>query len=619
MQDGLGARRAFVLLWAAACVLKLVVAARLPLFVDEAFYWQEGRHLAPAYSDLPGMTAWLARLGTEFGGDHLLALRMPFLLVGAFVPWWVARIGRRWFGDRLGWHAGSLAVLMPLSGTLGLLALPDVPLALATVLCLHAGTHLTRQVSALAVLELGIGLALGALSHYRFAGVMVAGAAAMLVLPQGRRLLEDPRVLLALAVGLLAWAPLLMWNLDHGDAGVRFQFVDRHPWALHAGGLAFLPVQAAMVTPLLLAAMLRGAWHCARPLRALRPPWRFLGLFGGLVAGGFFLLGFFTDAERVSFHWPLPAWLALLPLAALLLQGWPRHWRRAAWATTAAGAVLAFAWLLAVSIPAVRAELAGSKHYPRNFAGWDALAAEVRGALADMPDGTVLVGDSFKVGAQLGFAMGDPDIRVLPHPLNAHHGRSPQLALWGLLVDQPLDSDVLLVAAASDVPFKNTLQYYQSLCDWLGPLPPPQVLAVDNLAQRFLLFRLPPGRAEGQCTLPALAWMDAPAAGAVLDCAYEASGWAFKDGVGVEAVELLLDGRVLARADYGRPAPQVAEYWRNSTDPTHPDVGFVARGRLPDWVRPGRHRLALRVHGRDGSVEDGWMQLVRTPRCAAGG
>lgn len=618
MQSGTGARRAFLLLWIAACLVKLAVAAQLPLFVDEAFYWQEGRHLAPAYSDLPGMTAWLARLGTWIGGDHLLALRLPFLLMGAIVPWWVVRIGARWFGEQAGWHAGSLAVLMPLVGTLGVLALPDVPLALATVLCLHAGTRLLRHVTALMVLELGIGLALGALSHYRFGGLLVAGSVALLLLPHGRRLLADPRVLLALAVGLLAWAPLVLWNLDHGDAGVRFQLVDRHPWTLHAGGLLFLPVQAVVVTPLLLAAMLLAGWRCARPPRALRPPWRFLGLFGVFVAAGFFVLGFFADAERVSFHWPLPAWLALLPMAALLLQGWPRGWRIATWATTAAGAVLALGWLLAVSFPPVRAELAGSKHYPRNFAGWEQLAGEVRKALADMPDGTALVADSFKVGAELGFAMGDPDIRVLPHPLNAHHGRAPQLALWGLLVDRPLDTPVLLVVSASDVRYRELLRYYQSLCEWVGPLPPPQVVGVDNLAQRFLLFRLPPGRAEGQCTLPALAWIDAPAPGGELACQYEASGWAFKDGVGVEAVELLLDGRVLARTEYGREAPQVAAYWGNSSDPGHPHVGFHAAGKLPSWVAPGSHRLALRVHGRDGSTEDGWMQKVDTPRCPAG-
>ena len=116
----------FVAWWAAACVLKLVVAARLPLFVDEAFYWQEGRHLASAYSDLPGMTAWLVRLGTALGGENAFAVRLPFLVIGALVPWWVARIGRRWFGAIHGWRAGTLAVLLPLVGTLGVLALPDV-------------------------------------------------------------------------------------------------------------------------------------------------------------------------------------------------------------------------------------------------------------------------------------------------------------------------------------------------------------------------------------------------------------------------------------------------------------------------------------------------------------
>lgn len=616
MREAQGARGVFLALWVAACVAKLLVAAQLPLFVDEAFYWQEGRHLAPAYSDLPGMTAWLARLGTAIGGEHVLALRMPFLLLGALVPWWVKRIGARWFGELAGWHAGSLAVLMPLSGTLGVMALPDVPLAVATVLCLHAATHLLRQVSALMVLELGIGLALGALSHYRFGAVLLAGGAALLCLPHGRRLLGDPRVLLALAVGLLAWAPLLLWNLEHGDAGVRFQFVDRHPWALHAGGLLFVPVQALLATPLLLLAMALAAWRCMRPPRALRPPWRLLGLFGMFVAGGFFVLGFFTDSERTSFHWPLPAWLGLLPMAALLLQGWPARWRRATWASTALGGMLALGWLMTVSVPQVRQELAGSKHYPRNFAGWEQLADEVRRALADMPDGSVLLADGFKVGAELGFALGDPDIRVLPHPLNAHHGRAPQLALWGLLQEAAPDSPALLVVSATDLPYRQLLSHYQGLCARLGPLPPPQVVGIDHLAQRFLLFRLEPGRAAGPCTLPAMAWIDAPAAGGMLACRFEVDGWAFKDGVGVAGVELLLDGRVLAPAAYGRPAPQVAQFWGSTADPGQPDVGFRARGRLPEWVRPGRHRLALRVHGRDGSVEDGWMQTVRTGACA---
>jgi len=46
MREKIDARATFVALWCALLLLKAVVAARLPLFVDEAFYWQESRHLA---------------------------------------------------------------------------------------------------------------------------------------------------------------------------------------------------------------------------------------------------------------------------------------------------------------------------------------------------------------------------------------------------------------------------------------------------------------------------------------------------------------------------------------------------------------------------------------------
>src|SRR5690606_32806237 len=120
------ARRWFIGLWTGLFAIKLLLAARLPLFVDEAFYWQEGMHLAWAYSDLPGLAAWLARLGVTLGGEHVLALRLPGLLLAAWLPWLVARIAARESGPAHGWMAGIVALLLPLAGSLGLLALPDV-------------------------------------------------------------------------------------------------------------------------------------------------------------------------------------------------------------------------------------------------------------------------------------------------------------------------------------------------------------------------------------------------------------------------------------------------------------------------------------------------------------
>lgn len=595
-------RRTFWVLWTIVLALKLLVAARLPLFVDEAFYWWEGRHPAAAYSDLPGLTAWLARLGTAIGGEHTLALRAPFLAIAALLPLLVWRIAAREYDARVGWQAACFALLLPLGGTLGLLALPDAAMALATLLCMDAGARLLRRVDAATALELAAGLSIGALSHYRFIAVIGVGFLALLMLADGRRALRDVRTLTAIAIGASAWAPLVFWNVENAEAGLRFQLVDRHPWAFHADGLWFVAIQALLVTPPLFLALMLAA---KRGCRAQAQATRYFALLGGLLVLGFFALGFFADTERVSFHWPLPGYFALLPLLPALLALWPRWARRLTWIAAALGLLSMLGYYVAVSVPQVRALSAAQKWYPGNFAGWDELAARVQARRARMPAGTRLIADNFKVAAELGFALRDPRIAVLDHPLNHKHGRAPQLQLWGLSSAGRADwgdAPVMLVVGASEVEYKNLLDRYQALCAMVGPLPAPEVLNVDHGRQRFLLFALEGPRA-GACTTPAMAWIDTPESRARVGRRFDLRGWAFKDGVGLESVEITLDGRVVAQARYGLERLDVQAYWARSRDPLQPRVGFTAQVALDASVAPGRHWLGLRLRGRDGSVE----------------
>ena len=608
MQGEQRARTIFLSLWTLITAVKLVIAARLPLFVDEAFYWQEGQHLAMAYSDLPGLTAWLTRLGVELGGVHVLAVRLPFLAIGAALPWMVSRIATRWFGAVAGWQAGSLTVLMPLSATLGMLAVPDVPMALAAVLCLDAGARLLRNVDAAAAMKLALGLMIGALSHYRFIGVIGVGLIALLVLPQGRRMLRDPRVWVALAMGVLAWLPLLAWNADNHDAGLRFQVVDRHPWNFQWSGLWFLVIQPVLVTPILCVAMWKVALAGTRSGGGARAQWRYFGLVGAVSTVAIFVLGFFTDVERISFHWPLPGYLALLVAVPVVLNGWPRWLRRTGWWLAGVGLTLAFGYYLMASTPALREQLAGDKYYPRNFAGWQPLAAAVRDELQQMPKGTQVLAGNFKVGAELGFQLRDPRITVLPHPLNDKHGRTAQLAEWGLLHDGERRGPLLLVLSPSDQRYRELLERYHQVCEQVGPLPPPRVVSQDHGYQRFLLFRLPAERAEGACVTPAMAWIDTPQFGADVSGELEVRGWAFKDGVGLSRVELLVDGKPAGQLSYGRPY-DVTGFWKISSDPQHPNVGFDARVDTKG-LAPGTHWLGLRLHGNDGSVETWQEQAV---------
>jgi hypothetical protein len=233
-----------------------------------------------------------------------------------------------------------------------------------------------------------------------------------------------------------------------------------------------------------------------------------------------------------------------------------------------------------------------------------------------MPRDTRIVADNFKAGAELGFALGDANIAVLPHPLNVKHGRAPQLRLWGL--DAP-DRDrfgshpLLLVVGASEVELKNLPGQYHALCARLGPLPPPRVVNVDHGSQRFLLFALAGTKAPGACTTPAMAWIDQPLSDDRVDGTFDVAGWAFKDGVGLDGVEVLLDGVPVARAAYGIDDAGPQRFWPVSNDPHHPKVGFRAHVDA-SALGPGRHWLGLRLHGSDGSVEDWSEQPVELVR-----
>ena len=298
------------------------------------------------------------------------------------------------------------------------------------------------------------------------------------------------------------------------------------------------------------------------------------------------------------------------------LRRWPASLRALTVAVAALGLVAVCGYYAAASVPSLREQSAGYKGYPHNFAGWTALAASVRELRATMPKDTRIVADNFKVGAELGFALGDADIPVLPHPLNRKHGRAPQLRLWNLAVQRrealgrhPL----LLVVGTSEVEYKYLLSQYHALCRRMGPLPAPHVVNVDHGAQRFLLFALGRRPARGPCTTPAMAWIDEPLAGDRVDDSFDVTGWAFKDGVGLDGVEVTLDGKPVGHARYGLEDRAPQSFWPISSDPNHPRVGFRAHVQL-HGVPAGRHWLGLRLHGSDGSHET-WseqpLEIVR--------
>ena len=122
------AKRVFLTLFIGLLLLRILSAASLDLFGDEAFYWQCSRRLAWGYADHPFMTALLVRTGTTLFGESTLALRAPFLLLGAATTGLLFALGRRLLGRDEALRGTAFSLLLPALALSTFMALPDVPL-----------------------------------------------------------------------------------------------------------------------------------------------------------------------------------------------------------------------------------------------------------------------------------------------------------------------------------------------------------------------------------------------------------------------------------------------------------------------------------------------------------
>lgn len=604
---------------------KILLAWQLPLFGDEAFYWLGAQHPAPAYSDLPFMTALLVRAGTLVAGDTYIGVRLWFLVLGAMVPWLVWILARRLAGSGAAWPAAAGSACVPLAAVLGVLALPDVPLVVLGLGGLAAFVRALDGGSRAWWLFAGALAALGLCTHYRFAALLAGPVLYLTATADGRRWLATPWPWLAALVAGAGLLPIAWFNLAHDNAGLAFQFVERHPWRFQWEGLRFAPVQALVVTPLMFAALL-AAFGPARRRWRTDPAAGCVVLFSAVVLAGFTLAAFFADSERTSAHWPLAGYLPLLAWLPAVLAALPRWCRPWVPVTGLAGTLLVVAYLAVAIRPGDPTGLAGGKAFPDNFAGWRQAADAVSGQLAGEA-GPVLVADNFMLAAELDFELASvPRVYSLDHGLNRRHGRALQLALWALdeagLRERAAGREALVVVEESALRIADRPAWLRRLCTRFRSLAYEGETALSRGRKRFLHFR---GRVRGEpaaspssavptgeCDLPPHAYLIEPSPGSSVGGETRVHGWAVEDNAGVDEVVLLVDGRRAAAATEFFRYPDVARFLPGSVDPTHPNVGFEMTWD-PKGLSPGEHDIALRVITHDGNERILENRQVRIP------
>jgi hypothetical protein len=404
-----------ILLVSALTVLRLVVAAGIPLTGDEAYYWSWSRHLAFGYTDHPPLVAWLIALGTLVSGAPL-GVRLPFVLCEAVAALAVGRAAWLLSGSE---RAGAIATigfaLIPQIKLAIGEALPDGPFMAAWALTLWAATAFERTPTRRGALLLGAAMAAAVLSRW-FGWALVFGIACW-SLGAHRRALWNGGMLLALALPIAAFVPVLVWNASVGWENVAFTFHDRQALdsiaVTHAGNVSSIRflIYALAIVALTWLVALRSSPRL--PLLA----WTALPLPIAFIA-----LAFVTTIES---YWIIGPGTSLLAAAGIALARANPRWTYVLGIVFGAAAAYTMAAALFLVLPeplqqrffsgpgaTLRGPLAsGVYEYP-------ALSERVRrDAAADAP--TILV-DQFSTAAELAYA--GIDARLV--------GFTPQVPQW---------------------------------------------------------------------------------------------------------------------------------------------------------------------------------------------
>ncbi len=248
-----GGRRTHALAFGiiAIILVRLAVAGLTPLSYDEAYYWLWSKHLASGYFDHPPAIAFAIRAGTVVFGDTSLGVRFVPWLLSVAASWAVWRTGIDVLKNPSGAALAALFFnLMPMIGVEALVATPDSPEIAAAAFLLFALMKIARTENGAWWIAAGIAAGFGLLSKYTAfflgAGILVWLA----IVPKERRWFLSFWPYLGATIGLLMFAPVVLWNARHGWISFAAQFgrVEGGGFTLRFLG-EFLGAQLGLATP----------------------------------------------------------------------------------------------------------------------------------------------------------------------------------------------------------------------------------------------------------------------------------------------------------------------------------------------------------------------------------
>ncbi len=293
-------------MWVATLIIKLILAAIIPLAADEAYYWVWAQRLQLSYYDHPPLVAWLLKLGAPLESlGH--AVRWPGVVLGhcTLLIWILIWKELSLERSRLPWWM-TLVLCSPLLGFGSLILTPDLPVLFFWSLAIYFILKCMNEPTLGNYAFLGASLGFGFCSKYHIV-LVVPILLAYLTIEKKWSLVSLKGILMTVLTGFGCSLPVLIWNLNNDFISFRFQLDHGlgQPDYEFFWTWSYVLAQVLLLFPTVV-------WVATRAKLEGRAKLLFYFSWGPLAFFFFSSFGGLVEA-----NWPIVAYPSFLALAAL--------------------------------------------------------------------------------------------------------------------------------------------------------------------------------------------------------------------------------------------------------------------------------------------------------------
>jgi 4-amino-4-deoxy-L-arabinose transferase-like glycosyltransferase len=300
----------------------------IELSQDEAYQWQWSKHLALAYYSKPPLIAYTQFVGTALWGDNVFGVRFFAPLIAAALGIMVLRFFAREVGARVGFFLLLCMLATPLLSVGATLMTVDPLSVLFWTAAMFAGWMAIRpEAGAREWAWVGLWMGLGLLSKFTQLFQLLCWAVFFALWRPARVHLRRPGPWLALAINLLAFTPVFIWNQQHGWITAEHVLGDnaglKQSWPPPLADMAewfftFLGQELGLLNPVFFVSLV---WAAVAFWKRYRDDVRQVYFFA-MGAPVFLVYLAWTLHSRVLPNWIAPA---ILPLFCLMAIYWERE------------------------------------------------------------------------------------------------------------------------------------------------------------------------------------------------------------------------------------------------------------------------------------------------------